>query len=432
MSGPAPSHIVLDAPPERPANARLIVAYSGGLDSTVLLHLLARSSQPGLRAVHVHHGLQPAAEHWAEHCAAVCEGLDVPMSLCRVHVQGGARGVEAAARDARYAALRAQMRAGDVLVTAHHQDDQAETVLLRLLRGTGPHGLAAMRAVTAFAPGRLWRPLLHAPRAELRAYAEAQGLQWIEDPQNTQADFSRSFLRSEILPRLQARWPAAVRSLARAAELGAETADLLQELAEADLRALGADDGDGDGLPIPALRALSAARRHNLLRHWIATCALPVPFRDALARLEVEVFGAAVDADPVLAWPGGEFRRYRERLFVMAPLPAPPKDVELSWNTAEALTLPAGCGRLHAGQDAGAGWVRLARPGERFHPRGSLHTRRLKNLFQERGVPPWVRLRTPVLEQGGQAVWVGGIGWAQGAASFDIQWRDRPPGASRN
>lgn len=429
MSGPALNHLVLDAPRDRSGDARLILAYSGGLDSTVLLHLLARSAESRVQAVHVHHGLQPAAEHWATHCAAVCAALGVPMHLCRVQVQGNGQGLEAAAREARYGALRAQMRQGDVLVTAHHQNDQAETVLLRLLRGTGPSGLAAMRPVMPFPPGLLWRPLLDVPRAELRAYAEAHGLQWIEDPQNTQGEFSRSFLRSEILPRLQTHWPAASRSLARAAELGAETAELLRELAEADLHALGAER---DGLPIPALKELSAARRHNLLRHWVETRALPVPFRDTLSRVDSEVFGAVVDADPVLAWPGGEFRRYRERLFVMATLPAPPADSRLTWNTADALSLPTGCGRLQARQDAGAVQVRWPRPGERFRPRGAVHSRSLKNLFQERGIPTWVRLRTPVLERDGQAVWIGGIGWAQGAESFDLEWMDRPPGASRD
>lgn len=429
MSGPALSNIVLDAPPERSADAKLILAYSGGLDSTVLLHLLARSGQPRMQAVHVHHGLQEAAEHWAEHCAAVCEALDVPMRLCRVQVQGGGQGVEAAAREARYAALRAQMGAGDVLVTAHHQSDQAETVLLRLLRGTGPTGLAAMRPLTAFAPGMLWRPLLDVPRAELHAYAEAQGLRWIEDPQNMQTEFSRSFLRGQILPRLETHWPAASRTLARAAELGAEIAELLRELAESDLRAL---DSAGDSLPIPALRALSAARRHNLLRHWVESCALPVPFRDTLSRLETEMLGAAVDANPVLAWPGGEFRRYRDRLFVMASLPAVPCDLQLRWNTEDALTLPAGCGRLQATRGIGVWPVRMPRPGERFHPQGSARSRSLKNLFQERGVPTWVRTRTPVLERDGLAVWIGGLGWAQGAENFDIEWLDRPPGAPRD
>ncbi len=428
MSGPALSNIVLDAPPERSADAKLILAYSGGLDSTVLLHLLAGSGQPRLQAVHVHHGLQEEAEHWAARCVTVCAALSVPMTLCRVQVQGGGQGVEAAAREARYAALRAQMGAGDVLVTAHHQNDQAETVLLRLLRGTGPTGLAAMRPLTTFPPGWLWRPLLDLSRTQLRAYAEAQGLQWIEDPQNTQAEFSRSFLRSQILPRLETQWPAATRTLARAAELGAEAADLLRELAEIDLRAL---SSGGDSLPIPALLALSSARRHNMLRHWIESHALPMPFRDTLSRLETEVLDAAVDADPVLAWPGGEFRRYRERLFVMTSVPAVPLDVDLCWNTTAALTLPPGCGRLRTTRDVGAWSVRLARPGERFHPQGSARSRSLKNLFQERGIPTWVRARTPVLERDGQAIWIGGLGWAQGAENFDIEWLDRPPGAPR-
>lgn len=428
MSGPALSKFVLGGEPKRSGDARLIVAFSGGLDSTVLLHVLAHSGLPRVQAVHVQHGLQEAAEGWPAHCAGVCAERGVAMRLCRVQVQGGGQGVEAAAREARYAALRGQMAPGDVLVTAHHQNDQAETVLLRLLRGSGPTGLAAMRPLTTFAPGLLWRPLLDVPRAELHAYAEAHGLRWIEDPQNTHTEFSRSFLRGEILPRLETHWPAATRTLARAAELGAETTQLLRELAEADLRALESAD---ESLPIPALLALSAARRHNLLRHWIASRSLPMPFRGTLLRMDTEVLGATSDAHPVLAWPGGEFRRHRERLFVLAPLLEVPINFQVRWNTAETLLLPPGCGRLCAVQDAGASSLRMARSGERFRPRGSAHARSLKNLFQEGGVPTWVRVRTPVLERDGQAVWVGGLGWAQGAASFDIEWLDRPPGASR-
>lgn len=432
-SSEAATRVVQRGLPPLASGQRVLVAYSGGLDSTVLLHALLRAKVAGVEAVHVHHGLQDVAEQWVAHCERTCRAWGVPFHLQRVTVIEAEQGLEAAAREARYRALRAAMRPGDVVALAHHRDDQAETVLLRLLRGTGLNGIAAMRPLLPFAPGRLWRPWLDTPRSVLQAHALRHKLQWIEDPQNQGSEFARSFLRSEILPRLVQHWPAASRNLARAAELAAESSELLREVATDDLDEIGEPDGP---LPIPALRALTPARRHNLLRAWIEGLGVPLPFRDTLLRLEREVFDAAEDADPVLAWPGGEFRRYRDRLFAMAPLPPPPGKFLSAWDGRGELPLPAGCGALWS--PAGRRrplpcTVRLARPSDRFRPFASSATRTLKNLFQERGVPTWVRARTPLVLRENQIVWVGGIGWAADrdwvALRSEIEWRQRPVGA---
>ncbi len=417
-----------------PGSGRVVAAFSGGLDSTVLLHALAQGRvKKNLAAVHVHHGLQAGADEWARHCERICAALGVELRVSRVHVQDSGQGVEAAAREVRYAALHGAMQAGDVLATAHHRDDQAETVLLRLLRGTGPAGLAAIRPLTAFAPGWLWRPLLDAPRTRLEAYARRHALEWIEDPSNQSSRYSRSFLRAEILPRLQARWPAASGNLARAAELAAETSDLLRELAVTDLGELAEPSGP---LPIGPLQELSASRRRNLVRHWVESQGLPLPFHDTLLHLDREVLDAAEDADPVLGWPGGEFRRHRDRLFVMPVLAPVSAKYRADWDGRGDIMLPAGCGRLHAptgNRRATPCAVRLARPSDRFRPFGSAQTRTLKNLFQERGVPTWVRQRTPLVAREDHIVWVGGIGWAADrdwvALRSEIEWLDRPPGS---
>jgi tRNA(Ile)-lysidine synthase len=340
-------------------------------------------------------------------------------------------GPEGAARTARYEALRGLMRAGDCLATAHHRGDQAETVLLRLLRGSGVHGLAAMRPLRPFAPGWLWRPFLELPRERLYAYAQEHGLRWIEDPHNRDPRYSRSWLRSELEPLLRERFPQAEESLARTARLAAEAAGLLDDLGAQDFAAA----GSGEALGVEALRALSAARRHNLLRWWLRQRGFEAPSADALERVGREVLDAAADAEPLLGWAGCELRRYRDRLYAMSPLPPPPADAGLAW-IGEELRLPEGCGRLSLRQLPPRGLsVRFPQGGERFRPEGSEHSRSLKNLFQEAGIPPWVRLRTPLVKEGVELVYVAGVGgsarWRElfpGPAG-GLRWLDAPAGA---
>ncbi len=248
---------------------RLCVAFSGGLDSTVLLHCLTGLRAPlgfELTALHVHHGLRPEADAWAEHCAAQCADRAVPLTIERVVIVSDDKGLEAAARDARRKVFAVQEV--DAIVLAQHRDDQAETLLFRLLRGAGTRGLSAMRAVTPSTAGpALWRPFLDIPRTEIRAYAEAQALRWIDDPSNANLIHTRNFLRLTILPALAARFPAVNAILARTAEQLAEDATLLDALAMQD--AEGACDAIG-GLSCARLVALTPARARNLLRGWLA------------------------------------------------------------------------------------------------------------------------------------------------------------------
>jgi tRNA(Ile)-lysidine synthase len=421
----------IQAVPAMAHGARLWVAYSGGLDSTVLLHLLAASGARGLCAVHVNHGLQSAAVDWERHCRDECERLGVSLEILRVTVAGAGHGTEAAARQARYDAIRRCLLPGDVLATAHHRDDQAETVLLRMLRGSHVRGLAAMRELAPFAPGQIWRPLLPHPRASLRAYADRQDLCWIEDPHNADPRFARSMLRTELLPRLTATWPATNQKLAAVAEACAEAAALMDELAASDFREV-VDPGDADGphmLRIRPLLALTPPRRRNLLRWWIERLGLPLPDADTLRRVDEEVLKARQDAGPRLTWPGGELRRYRDQLHPFAGLPDPDPDFRRVWDGRQSLNLPDGCGVLSCRGCAGEPvWtVCFAKGGERMRSPPSGRHRRLKNLFQEHGVPPWVRERTPLLFENGELRWIGGIGWSHPApSSMVIEWR---PGA---
>jgi tRNA(Ile)-lysidine synthase len=406
------------------------LAYSGGLDSTALLRLLHAARIPRLQVLHVHHGLQADADAWAKLCQAQCRKLHLPCAVLRVQIDAAdAAGPEAAARSARYAALRAQMKPGDLLITAHHRGDQAETVLLRLLRGAGVSGLAAMRPLTPFAPGALWRPLLQTPREQIRAYAGQMRLRWIEDPHNHAPRYARSFLRQDILPRLHRHWPQAEASLARAAEHCAEAVELLQDLARQDLAIM----QSGEALSVKALRALSDARRRNLLRHWLQMRGYEALPADTLQRLDLEVLRARVDAQPLLHCGACEFRRYRDQLHLMTSLPPVPEPAEIPWKGNGRLALPTGCGVLVSSTRKALPFaltVRFPRGGEKLRPADEPHTRTLKYLFQEYGVPPWHRLRTPLIYRDDALVSVGDR-WlsAEWAAELQqrrvrIEWRD--------
>lgn len=382
---------LLQAPPSATAYC---VAYSGGMDSTVLLHLAHAAHLPNLSAIHIHHGLQASADEWAAQCQAQCAAFGVPLQVLRVQVDvQHPQGPEAAAREARYAALRAQLSAGVVLLTAHHAGDQAETILLRLLRGTGVEGLAAMAVTSALGEHTLWRPLLRTPRGALLGYAQRQGLRWIEDAHNRDPRYARSWLRAQVMPALRARWPDADAQLARAADHAADAALLLTQLADGLLHKL---KGENGGLSVSGLLQLGAAERRLVLRHWLQRQGLPPPFAQTLQQLDTDVLPAGATAMPLLRWPGAEFRRYRDQLFAGRTLQAVPDDLCLDWDGTAPLALPAGLGLL-CSETPQTMQVRFAVPGLRIRLAGQPHSRSLKQLSQEAGVPPWWRSRLPII-----------------------------------
>ncbi|RBA97376.1 tRNA lysidine(34) synthetase TilS, partial [Xanthomonas oryzae] len=268
----------------------VLLAYSGGMDSSALLQLLAatpRYRQAGLRALHVHHGLHADADAWAAHCQRSCDALQVPLQIVRVQVErDSGLGLEAAARNARHIAFAHTLAAGEWLTLAHHRDDQAETFLLRALRASGQEGLAAMRPQRPFADGTLWRPLLAHSRADLLAYALAQEVRWIEDPSNADPRHDRNFLRSQVLPLLQQRWPQAADALARSAQLSADASALLLQQDMALLPSVCTASG---ALDLHALRAQPIERRARLLRAWVSAAHAPPLPAQGVAALEREI-----------------------------------------------------------------------------------------------------------------------------------------------
>ena len=413
----------------------IALGLSGGADSTVLLHVL-RTLAPAygykLRAVHVHHGISPNSDAWARFCRRLCRDWRVPLSTLRVDVGSPrGKGLEAAARDARRAAL-ARVRA-DAVVLAHHLDDQAETVLLRLLRGTGVRGAGAMPALGRLGAKPLLRPLLEVPRAELMHYAQAHGLQWVDDESNQDTAHARNFLRLRVAPLLQERYPRWRQALARAAHHFSEADALLREFARA--RA-------ADRLRIEQLRGRPAPVARVLLREYLAAHGLRPPATRQLTEMLRQLTGAGAGARVQFAHDGAVLRLYRGELRLERLAGTPDEFGPVRWTGQRRIALPSLGGEMRFERVRGAGvalaklrnrpvQLRLRRGGERLQPDSRRPRRTLKNLFQEAGLPPWQRDRLPLLFCGEDLVWAPGIGvdvrfrTPAGGAGLVPQWRSR-------
>lgn len=408
------------------------LAFSGGMDSTVLLHLLVdflrrqTGSVPSLQALHVNHGIHVDAGLWADHCRRVCDDLNLPITVVTVQpVQAGSgNSLEMAAREARYAAFLQHIGEGDVLWMAHHQDDQAETLMLRLLRGSGVEGLAGMPDQRALGQGELRRPLLSWPRSVLRHWAEAQSLRWIDDPSNARDDTDRNWLRLRVLPLLEQRWPSYRQTLSRTAVLLRETRTVENTSLDAELETVSGQDRYGPWLSVAALPVDAAQRRH-WLRRWLARLGFLMPSQAHLDSLDTGVVTAREDAVGSWLWQGKVFSRYRQRLYCHDESPAALP--HLAWaQPGCGLALPDGSS-LQWRMVQGGGLrvreglqLRYRQGGERCRPAGRAHSQTLKRLMQEYAIPPWLRDRVPLLYQGDVLVAVGDY-WvcAESAAGSD-------------
>jgi tRNA(Ile)-lysidine synthase len=439
----------------------LCVALSGGLDSVTLLAALAarqstrapaRSrkashtrSRPrgrhleGLRAVHVHHGLHPNADKWSEHCSTIAAQLRVPLTVLRVKVaRPRGSSLEAAARDARYKALATELWPGEVLLTAHHEDDQLETVFLQLMRGAGVAGLAAMPEVTHFGQGLLARPLLTRPRANLEEWATSQVLTWIDDDSNADEQLDRNYLRRRVLPIIRERWPSAAPSVARSARHAAEAQRLLDTLALADVeRAC-----DGTALSVQRLRVLDADRRRNALRFWIARSGFTVPDTRRLDEITGPLLDAREDANPQVQWNTTVIQRHADLLSIRTAAKNARSDAktnvrtnavsnaqqrpassvtttqaevtEWNWRALSRLELGAAHGALSIAPDPhgpldldalpDALTIRSRQGGERLRPSRGRPTKTLKSLFQEASIPLLDREHMPLLFAGDRLI----------------------------
>ncbi|MDH5391548.1 MAG: tRNA lysidine(34) synthetase TilS [Gammaproteobacteria bacterium] len=386
----------------QPASPRFIVAYSGGLDSHVLLHLL-HACKISCRAVYIEHGLQAASKTWSEHCAATCQQLAIEFVSISVNAQAASgESPEASARTARYQALADLMAPGEILLTAQHLQDQAETLLLQMLRTAGPAGLAAMPEAKPFACGWHLRPLLGVKRTELEAYAHKHQLQWVEDPSNKDQRYDRNFFRQSILPLLTQRWPSINQTLSNVSALQSEAAELMNDLAAIDA----ATSVDGDRLSINQLIKLSKSRQRNLIRYWLQQCGLDAPTAKRLKEILGSMLTAAADKMPVVEWGDTEVRRFQGQLYAMKRLQSVATEQPIAWHQKQPLRLPglnanvmleAADSGLSADVIAQPLMIRFRQGGERIRPVGRAHTMELKKLMQQASIPPWQRDRIPLL-----------------------------------
>jgi tRNA(Ile)-lysidine synthase len=427
----------------------------------VLLHLAHEAAQAAgvpLFAFHVHHGLSPNAGSWRDHCAQAAAALGVVFDHRAVTVEKGKSGVEAAARKQRYAALGEMCRAHGIklLLTAHHLDDQAETVLLQLLRGSGPAGLSGMDAANR-APGLLGddqlvmaRPLLSVERAGLEALAAQRNIAWVEDESNTDPRYARNALRHQVMPVLALAFPGFQRRIARSSAHAQSAQRLLDALAEQDLAACRELDAGADTINLTRLRLLSADRINNLLRHWFSVQKLGMPSTAWMEQMVAQLLSAREDAQPLVAHPSVDVRRHRDRLYLVPKLPElagmrDPDDEGIivkhaqafAWNGEASIAFPDYGGVLHfdpAGRGFDAAWLRACKlaidfrkGGERLKLAPNRPTRGLKQLFQAHDVPVWERPRLPIVSSGPELLFAAGLGMdcrhvSEGEGRIALRW----------
>jgi len=407
-----------------PAGTRLLVAFSGGLDSHVLLHVcsaaMLRRQDITLEAVHVNHNLQPESHSWAEHCAITAAALGVGFHLQEVEINDDfeqrkqQQGLEAAARHARYSAFMKLVQTGDLLLLAQHADDQAETFLLQALRGSGPDGLAGIPPSRRFGGGTMIRPLLGCTRAELEGYAERHNLDFINDPSNSDLKFDRNYLRHQILPLLAERWPAANRTLSRAASRSQAASSLLIKQASDDLsRVLLLDQ---DQIEVRKLMQMPLERRFNVLRYWVRSKALDLPSLKILQQVEAGLLAKHATGGTVRCGQY-EFRRHRYRLFLLSPVFEPVQSFSYDWpDNADELAIPELKLVLKRSQAQAQGLlippaadvqVRSRKGGELIAIGEPVIHKSVKKLLQEADVPEWQRASIPLIYVNGDlaAVW---------------------------
>ncbi|RBA24137.1 tRNA lysidine(34) synthetase TilS [Herminiimonas fonticola] len=429
---------------------KIAIAYSGGLDSAALLHLLrayATQHELELFAFHVHHGLSANADQWLAHCEQQCAELNVVFDARRVQIANQEKsGVEEAARHSRYAALGEMCRTHDVplLLTAHHQDDQAETVMLQLLRGSGVAGLSGMDSANhaadllGDATLLMGRPLLQLARADLEKIVTSNAIAFVEDESNLDPRYARNALRHQVMPTLAQHFPGFQQRFARTAQHAQSAQRLLIELAEQDLTQC----LDGECLDITKLKNFSADRIDNMLRYWFGLRGVRMPSTSWLNEMRTQLLEAKHDAQLCVTHADCHIRRHRDRVFItpkLAPETLEQAPVAFTWKGEASIHFAEFSGTLFfekAEQGIAAAWLgsqalslQLRSGGERLKPAWNRPTKSLKYHYQACDVPAWERERLPLVFAGKQLLFAAGIGMdchqlsSEAGPHIQIRWQ---------
>lgn len=392
------------------------LAYSGGLDSAVLLHVLTtvRTLHPfPLRAIHVNHGMSKQADRWAAHCQKCCLDYQIPLIQKKLEVLPLSN-YEAELREQRYQHFQNTLEKNDILLTAHHQNDQAETILLQLCRGAGPKGLAAMPRIKPFGQGFHARPLLDFTRDELAHYANHHQLNWVEDESNANSELTRNFLRQEVIPLLKKRWPGITKTLARAAENCADAQQFIDATTKSfEEKMQGSLPGT---LSVKQLLLHHPTEQRHVLRAWMKQKNFLLPSAVKMQQMRQTILLARMDKMPHVKWGNAEIRRYRDDLFLMKPLLEHDAKQIIPWDLSQPMERLS-TGTLHASLTEGQGLratikqvtIQFRKGGERVRLSGRSHHYELKKAFQMWGVLPWLRDRIPLLYVDDVLVCVAGL-----------------------
>jgi tRNA(Ile)-lysidine synthase len=425
------SQIKATLQPHLSTASQIVVAYSGGLDSTVLLHGVAQLYLAGsipVVAIHVNHNLSDNANDWQTHCQNVCQRLGVTFIARSVQITSNEKGLEAQARALRYEAIANSIKPQALVLTGQHQQDQVETFLLQLKRGAGPKGLSAMAQSSGFAnQSALLRPLLNCPRKRLEAYALSHQLGWVEDESNLDTRFERNFFRQQVLPTIAERWPGFDKAACRSIALIAEQQQLVDEMAAEDL----AQAQTGQWLAIPGIVALSNIRQRNLLRFWFTSQGVELPSAVVLNNMINELILAKPDANPKVQWAGYQLRRFDQRIYLLnQSIENPGEACSLTLNQPLVFNhsigslllddisaeLPISALQIRAPADDEHISVRFNVSGLSCRVLGNTHHKKLRQLFKENKIPPWQRSRTPLIYYNEQLACVGGLFICEGFA----------------
>jgi tRNA(Ile)-lysidine synthase len=399
----------------------MTVALSGGVDSVVLLHLLhqlQKTQNFTLKASHVHHGLSKNADKWVKFCEKLCTKLSIPLDVNYVKLpQKKSLGIEGEARQLRYEKLLTSKT--DLVVLAHHEDDQAETFLLQLIRGAGVKGLSSMAHFDDIR--KLWRPLLNTSRSDIESYAKKHQLKWIEDESNQNTDFDRNFIRSKVLAILKNRFSHIIKVISRSSAHLAEAQNLLDDLAKLDLKNSLKSCNYKHKLQVKTLDKLSNSRAKNILRYWLEINDQLMPSKDLLDELLRQVLTAKKDATiKIQISKNFEIRRYKDEIYIVKKNLKGQKNYEIIWKGESEILLPNGA-QLNFKKVKGRGInfkfldnqklkIRNRQGGEFFKPDSKRPTKKIKQLLQESDLPPWEREFFPIIFVGDELAAVPNFG----------------------